>query len=148
MIGKDLEQSLNHSWEEPTSNWLPGKGRLSETILGIQDTRLRANTKISVTGPRESEVISSLFLTLTLSLSSPLKVLAWQISSLRLLHLIWELATCLVFYIPKASPSKERSLEPSEFKGVLWMTHLRSHVQPQISHLVGRWGLITGFTWS
>ena len=76
MIEKDLEQSLNHSSEEPTSNWLQGKGRLIEMILGIQDTRIRANTKISVTGPRESEVISSLFLTLTLSLSSPLKVLA------------------------------------------------------------------------
>ena len=58
-------------------------------------------------------------LTLALSLPSSLMVLAWQLSSLRLLHLIWELATCLVFYIPKASPSKERSLEPSEFKGVL-----------------------------
>ena len=111
------------------SNWIYRKWRLIEMILGIQDTRIRANTKISVTGPRESEVISSLFLTLTLSLSSSLKVLAWQISSLRLLHLIWELATCLVFYIPKASPSKERSWEPSEFKGVLWMTHLSSHGQ-------------------
>ena len=125
-----LEPSLNQNWEEPTSNWLPGKGRLIEMILGIQDTRIRANTKISVTGTKKSEVISFLFLTLILSLPSSLKVLAWQISSLRLLHLIWELATCLVFYIPKASPSKERSLEPSEFKSVLWMTHLSSHVQP------------------
>ena len=58
------------------SNWIYRKWRLIEMILGIQDTRIRANTKISVTGPRESEVISSLFLTLTLSLSSPLKVLA------------------------------------------------------------------------
>ena len=88
-------------------------------ILGIQDTRLRANTNISVTGPQKSEDISSLFHTLALSLPSSLMVLAWQLSSLRLLHLIWELATCLVFYIPKASPSKERSLEPSEFKSVL-----------------------------
>ena len=112
------------------SNWIYGKWRLIEMILGIQDTRIRANTKISVTGTKKSEVISFLFLTLILSLPSSLKVLAWQISSLRLLHLIWELATCLVFYIPKASPSKERSLEPSEFKSVLWMTHLSSHVQP------------------
>jgi len=36
-------------------------------ILGIQDTRLRANTKISVTGPKKSVVISSLFHTLTVS---------------------------------------------------------------------------------
>ena len=36
-------------------------------ILGIQDTRLRANTKISVTGPKKSEVISALFHTLTVS---------------------------------------------------------------------------------
>ena len=61
MIEKDLEPSLNHSWEEPTSNWLQGKGRLNEVILGIQDTRLRANTKISVTGHKKSEVISPLF---------------------------------------------------------------------------------------
>ena len=67
MIGQDLEQSLNHSCEEPTSIWLKGKGRLSEMILGIQDTRLRANTKTSVTGPKKLEVISSLFHTLTLS---------------------------------------------------------------------------------
>ena len=51
---KDLEQSLNHSCEEPTSIWLQGKGRLAEMILEIQDTRLRANTKISVTGPKKS----------------------------------------------------------------------------------------------
>ena len=57
MIGKDLEQSLNNSWEEPTSTWLQGKVRLIEMILGIQDTRLRANTKISVTGHKKSEVI-------------------------------------------------------------------------------------------
>ena len=60
MIGKDLEQSLNHSCEEPTSNWLQGKGRLIEMILGIQDKRIRANTKISVTGPKKSEVINSI----------------------------------------------------------------------------------------
>ena len=59
MIGKDLEKSLNHSSEEPTSNWLQGKGRLIEMILGIQYTRLRANTKISVTGTKKSEVINS-----------------------------------------------------------------------------------------
>ena len=31
-------------------------------ILGIQDTRIRANTKISVTRPKKSEVINSLSL--------------------------------------------------------------------------------------
>ena len=67
MIGKDLEPSLNHSKEEHTSNWLQRKGRLTEMILGIQDTRLRANTKISVTGPKKSEVISALFHTFTVS---------------------------------------------------------------------------------
>ena len=36
------------------------KGQLIEMILGIQDTRIRANTKISVTGPKKSEVINSL----------------------------------------------------------------------------------------
>ena len=29
-------------------------------ILGVQDTRIRANTNISVTGPKKSEVINSL----------------------------------------------------------------------------------------
>ena len=43
------------------------KGKFIEMILGIQDTRLRANTKISVTGPKKSEGISSLFHTLTVS---------------------------------------------------------------------------------
>ena len=45
-------------------------------ILGLQDTRIRANTKVSVTGTKKSEVISFLFLILTLSLPSSLKVLA------------------------------------------------------------------------
>ena len=104
-------------------------------ILGTQNTRLRANKKISVTGPKKSEVISSLFLTLSFSLPSSLMVLAWQLSSFRLLHLVMaSKLPSLGFYILKASPSKERSLEPLEFKGVPWMTHLSSHVQPEISH--------------
>ena len=37
-------------------------------ILGIQDTKIRANKKISVTEPKKSEVISSLFLILTFPL--------------------------------------------------------------------------------
>ena len=104
-------------------------------ILGTQNTRLRANKKISVTGPKKSEVISSLFLTLSFSLPSSLMVLAWQLSSFRLLHLVMaSKLPSLGFYILKASPSKERSLESLEFKGVPWMTHLSSHVQPKISH--------------
>ena len=39
---KDLEPSLNQNWEELYSNWLQGKGRLIEMVLGIQDTRIRA----------------------------------------------------------------------------------------------------------
>ena len=58
------------------SNWIYRKWRLIEMILGIQDTRIRANTKVSVTGTKKSEVISFLFLILTLSLPSSLKVLA------------------------------------------------------------------------
>ena len=61
--------------------------------------------------------------------------LSWQLSSLRLLHRVREFKLpVLGFYIPKGKPSKERSLEILEFKCVLWMTHLRSPVQAQISH--------------
>ena len=60
---------------EAHSNWLQGKGRLIEMILGIQDTRIKANIKISVTGTKKSEVISSLFLTLALSLPFSLMIL-------------------------------------------------------------------------
>ena len=118
VIGKDLEPSLNHSWEEPTFNWLQRKGRITEMILGIQDTRLRANAKVYVTGPKKSEVISSLFHTLTLSLPSSLMVLAWQFSSLRLLHLLREskLPT-LGFYILKASPIRKEKIEDLRDRG-------------------------------
>ena len=130
MIGKDIEQNLNQSWKGPNSNWLQGKRRLIGMILRIQNTRLRANTKISVTRSKKLEVISSLFLTLSLSLPSSLMVLAWQLSSLRILYLVRESKLpALGFYVPKASPSKERSMKPLEVKGVLWMTHLRSPVQ-------------------
>ena len=89
-------------------------------ILGIQDTKIRANKKISVTEPKKSEVISSLFLILTLSLCSSLWILAQQVSSLRLLHIVRESKlAALGIYIPKASPSKERSSEISVFYGVL-----------------------------
>ena len=81
-------------------------------ILGIQDTRLRANTKISVTGPKKSEIISSLFHTLPLSLPSSLMVLASQLSSLRLLHLVRESKlSALGFYILKASPITKEKIE-------------------------------------
>ena len=42
---KDLEPSLNQNGEKPYSNWLQGKGRLIEMILGIQDRRIRAKYK-------------------------------------------------------------------------------------------------------
>ena len=81
-------------------------------ILGIQDTRLRANAKVYVTGSKKSEVISSLFHTLTLSLPSSLMVLAWQLSSLRLLHLLRESKLpALGFYILKASPIRKEKIE-------------------------------------
>ena len=99
---KYLKSSLNKNWEEPNSNWLQGNGRLIEKILGIQDTGIRANTEISVTGPKKSEVISSLFPTLALSLFSSLGVWALQLSSLRLLHLVRESKLpALGFYIPR-----------------------------------------------
>ena len=129
MIGKDLEQSLNHIWEETTPTGFTESGDSLKWFWESRTQESEQTQKSQWLEPRNQK--SSVFsLTLILSLPSSLKVLAWQISSLRLLHLIWELATCLVFYIPKASPSKERSLEPSEFKSVLWMTHLSSHVQP------------------
>ena len=64
----------------PNSNWLQRNGRLIEMILGIQETKIRANKKISLTKPKKLEVISSLFLTLSLSLPSSLGVSVWQIS--------------------------------------------------------------------
>ena len=81
-------------------------------ILGIEDTTIRANTKISVTGPKKSEIISSLFHTLPLSLPSSLMVLASQLSSLRLLHLVRESKlSALGFYILKASPITKEKIE-------------------------------------
>ena len=49
------------------------KGKFIEMILGIQDTRIRANAKISVTGSKKSEVISSLSLSLF-----PFTLLCWS----------------------------------------------------------------------
>ena len=58
------------------SNWPQGMGRLIEMILGIQNTNIRANTKISVSGPKKSEVIRFLFFILAVSPVSSLIVLA------------------------------------------------------------------------
>ena len=70
-------------------------------------------------------------LTLAVSLPNSLMILSWQLSSLRLLHLVRESKLpALGFYILKVSPSKERSSEPLEFKGIFWMMHLSSYVQP------------------
>ena len=60
---------------------------------------------------------------------SSLMVLASQLSSLRLLHLMRKSKIpALRFYILMASPIRKEILKTSEFKGFLWMTHLRSHV--------------------
>ena len=76
IIREDLEPSLNHKWEELNSSWFQGKGRLFRRTLEILYIGTRADRKISVTGPKKSEVISSLFLTLSLSPLSSLMVLA------------------------------------------------------------------------
>ena len=87
-------------------------------ILGIQDTRLRANAKVYVTGPKKSEVINSLFHTLALSLQSTLMVLAWQHFSLRLLHLVRDFKLpALGFYILKASPIRKEKIEDIRVRG-------------------------------
>jgi len=87
-------------------------------ILGIQDTRLRANTKISVTGHKKSEVISSLFHTFALSHPSSLMVLAWKLSSLRHLHLERESKLPTQgFYILKASPIRKEKIEDLRDRG-------------------------------
>ena len=76
MIKKDLVPSLRHNLEEPNSNWLQGKGELIGWIPGIWDIGTRADSKISVTGPKKSEVISFLLFILALSPLSSLTVLA------------------------------------------------------------------------
>ena len=117
MIGQDLEQSLNHSCEEPTSNWLQGKGRLSEMILGIQDTRLRANTKISVTGPKKLEVISFYF-TPSHFHSLFFDGLSLQLSSQRFYNQLGS-SSCLPpgFYILKKSPIMKEKIEDIRVQG-------------------------------
>ena len=146
---KDLEPSLNQNWEKPNSNWLQGKGGLIEMILGIQDTRIRRNIKISVTGHKKLEVIRSLFLTLGLSLPSSLGVLAWQLSSLSLLHLVRESKLpALGFYIPRHHlVRKEAQSYQSSMMFFEWPTsdHL---YRPRSVILAGICGPMTGFTWS
>ena len=118
MIGKGLEQSLNHSWEESTSNRLQGKGRLIEMILGIQDTRLTANTKISMTGPKKIRSHQFSISHTHSFIPSSLMVLAWQLSSLRLLHLVRESRLpALGLYILKPSPIRKEKIEDIRVRG-------------------------------
>ena len=150
MIGENLGPILNHKWEKPNSKWLSGKGELIGRILGIQDTGTRADSKISVTGPKKSEVISFLLFILALSPLSSLTVLAWQLSSLRLLHLVKNSrATCprvlypeVIYPIRKEAQRHQDSRECSE-----WPTsdHM-SNWRPTI--LAVPWGPMSGFTWS
>ena len=86
-------------------------------ILGIQDTRLRANTKISVTGHKKSEVII-LYFTPSLFHSLFFDGLSLTISSLRLLHIVRESKIpALVFYILKASPIRKEKIEDIRVQG-------------------------------
>ena len=71
ITGQDLESSLNHKWEEPNSHWLQEKGRLIGRTLRVWDTGTR-DLKISETGPKKWQIISSLFLSLAVSLLSSL----------------------------------------------------------------------------
>ena len=80
---------------------------------------------------------------------SSLMVLAWQFSSLRLVHLLREskLPT-LGFYILKASPIRKENIEDIRVQGC------SLNDTPQISCavltaiLAGPWGPMIGFTWS
>ena len=62
---------------------------------------------------------------------SSLMVLAWQLSSLRLLHLVRESKLSAIgFYILKTSPIRKEKIEDIRVQRCsLWMTHLRSRVQ-------------------
>ena len=87
---KDLEPSLNQNGEEPYSNWLQGKGRLIEMILGMNPGH-KNQSKYKDLSDWIQEIRSHQFsLTFTVSLQSTLMVLAWQLSSLRLQHLVRE----------------------------------------------------------
>ena len=79
--GSRISQSEPHS-EKPNSNWFQGKGRLIGRTLGLWYTETRADPKISVIGPKKSEAISSLFLSLPLFLQYSLILLVSRLSSL------------------------------------------------------------------
>ena len=94
------------------------KGETHWNDSGNPGHKIRANTKISVTGHKKSEVISSLFHTLALSHPSSLMVLAWKLSSLRHLHLVRESKLpALGFYILKASPIRKEKIEEIRDRG-------------------------------
>ena len=79
--GSRISQSEPHS-EKPNSNWFQGKGRLIGRTVGLWYTETRADPKISVIGPKKSEAISSLFLSLPLFLQYSLILLVSRLSSL------------------------------------------------------------------
>ena len=79
--GYSISPSEPHS-EKPNSNWFQGKGGLIGRILGIWYKGMRADPKISVTGPKKSEAISSLFLSFPLFLQSSLILLVSWLSFL------------------------------------------------------------------
>ena len=149
MFGKDLEPSLNHSWEEPTFNWLLGNGRLIEMILGIQDTRLRANTKISVTGHKKSEVIilyftPSLFHSLFfdgLSLTTFFLKASTPSEGVQ--------ATCPRVKYPEGMSNKEGKDWRHQSLRVFSEWHNSDHkYSPRSAILAGPWDTMIGFTWS
>ena len=129
-IGKDLEQSLNHIWEETTQTGLKEWG---DSLKWFWESRTQISEQIQRSqclDPRNQKS-SVLNFTPSYFIPSSLMVLAWQLSSLRLLHLMRKSKLpALGYYILKTSSSKERSLEPLEFKGVPWMIHPSSPVQP------------------
>ena len=147
MIGKDLEPSLNHSWEEPTSTWLQGKGRLIEVILGIQDTRLRANTKISLTGPKKSVVISSLFHTLTVSFPLLDGLILTTFFLKASIPSEGIQATCSRVLYPEVISNKERKYWRHQSSRAFSEWPTSDHVySPRSAILAGPWGPIIGFT--
>ena len=117
VIGKDLEPSLNHSKEEHTSNWLQRKGTHwndsgnpgHKTLSKYKDlsdwTQEIRSQQFSISHPH-------------CFIPSSLMVLAWQFSSLRLVHLLREskLPT-LGFYILKASPIRKENIEDIRVQG-------------------------------
>ena len=108
MIRKDLEQSLNHSWEKTTPI---GFKEWGDSLKWFWEYRTQNQSKCKDLSDWTQEIRSHPF-----SISHPysfipssLIVLAWQLSSLRLLHLMRESKLpALGFYIPKASPIRKK----------------------------------------